>query len=203
MAGGMMGGAAQGQLEIEQKFHLDVETPVIEGRLRQLGATPGPVLEQRDRYFNHPSRDFATTDEALRIRSVGNRNWLTWKGPKYPGDVKSRPEIETPLGDGSDTADQHAEILTALGFRPVATIQKRRHVWTVESAGWTFELALDEVQDLGKFLEIEILTDSARMQAAQAAVRQMAADLGLTRLERSSYLGMLLKSRTRPEPDQP
>ena len=70
------------QFEVEQKFPLSGGVDEFVGRLRELGAREHAEIQQSDRYFNHPVRDFAVTDEALRIRSVGDQNWLTWKGPK-------------------------------------------------------------------------------------------------------------------------
>src|SRR5205085_2625708 len=57
------------QYEVEQKFRLS-DLPGIDEKLRQLGAVDGPTVVQVDCYFRHPSRDFAQTDEALRIRTV-------------------------------------------------------------------------------------------------------------------------------------
>lgn len=54
--------------EVEQKFPL-ADVAAVERRLAELGAQAGGTVEQVDRYFNHPVRDFAQTDEALRLRS--------------------------------------------------------------------------------------------------------------------------------------
>jgi len=64
------------QYEVEQKFRLDEPAESIAARLLEFGATAIGEVRQADHYFNHPVRDFATTDEALRIRSVGDQNWL-------------------------------------------------------------------------------------------------------------------------------
>src|ERR1043165_5986993 len=99
------------QFEVEQKFPL-TSPAAIEQKLLQLAARESDRVEQIDAYFNHPSRDFAQTDEALRIRQVGQQNFITYKGPKVDATTKTRREIELPLGDGSVTAEQFAEVLT-------------------------------------------------------------------------------------------
>src|SRR6266496_1172527 len=152
-------------LEVEQKFRIhDAES--LERRLHELGArevadTPTRSVsedtptrsasegsDQLDHYFNHPSRDFAQTDEALRLRHVGwvksahshhpsvendksaethlSQNFITYKGPKLDATTKTRREIELPLPPGSDTLAHFTELLTALGFRPVAQVRKTR-----------------------------------------------------------------------------
>ena len=62
------------QYEVEQKFRLGEQAESIIARLAEIGASEIGEARQADHYFNHPVRDFATTDEALRIRSVGDQN---------------------------------------------------------------------------------------------------------------------------------
>lgn len=180
--------------EVEQKFSLQDRTEQVRERLTQLGARPAGEVRQIDRYFNHPARDFAQTDEALRIRSVAEQNFVTWKGPKIDSRTKTRREIETPLGDGEQTASQFAETLERLGFRPVRVVAKRRQKLELMWSGFQFELALDNVDGLGSFMEIELLADEQGLEAAQAAVLNLSEKLGLNEPERRSYLEMLLEA---------
>ncbi|HUG89298.1 MAG TPA: CYTH domain-containing protein, partial [Planctomycetaceae bacterium] len=55
--------------EVELKFPLS-DSERVQAELGRLGARPNESVEQIDRYFNHPARDFGETDEALRIRQV-------------------------------------------------------------------------------------------------------------------------------------
>ena len=140
-------------------------------------------------------RDFAQTDEALRIRSVGDQNWVTWKGPKIGSRTKTRREIELPLGDGTQTAEQLSEVLQILGFRSVTVVRKTRKLHELTRNGRRFEIALDEVDELGTFLEVELMADEADLKSAQDAVLELARELGLSQTEPRSYLGMLLQKR--------
>ena len=51
------------------------------------------MQEHADHYFNGHDRDFHQTDEAFRIRRMGEKNFLTYKGPKRDTDTKTRIEI--------------------------------------------------------------------------------------------------------------
>ena len=82
--------------EVEQKYPV-ADVKAIEDRLSRLGASWHGTAEQVDRYFNHPSRDFAVTDEALRLRSTAAGVAITWKGPRLDATAKTRREIELPL----------------------------------------------------------------------------------------------------------
>ena len=181
-----------GQFEVEQKFAIDGESETFLQRLCELDAKPLGEVKQSDAYFNHPVRDFRETDEAMRIRSVGELNFLTWKGPKQQGVTKTRREIETPLGDGAVVAAQFGQVLEILGFRPVATVRKTRRRFELVRDEHQFEIAFDQVDGVGCFAEVELIVDQDQLAAAQAAVVGLAAECGLTRVERRSYLAMLL-----------
>ena len=77
------------QYEVELKFPV-ADLGAIEARLVELGTRFDEAVTQVDRYFAHPARDFARTDEALRIRQVGNACYVTYKGPKVDAATKTR-----------------------------------------------------------------------------------------------------------------
>jgi adenylate cyclase class 2 len=178
-------------LEIEMKFPVGDFT-VLEQRLGALGATPGATLDEEDHYFNAPDRDFARTDEALRIRRIGEANFVTYKGPKLDKQTKTRTEVEVPLAVGDAVAADFARLLTHLGYRSVALVRKRRRVYHLQRDRFALEATLDTVEGLGTFAEIEIVAPEADLDAARAVLLQTAQELGLGASERRSYLEMLL-----------
>jgi len=178
--------------EIELKFALADVSQVVD-RLTRAHALPGKTIEQCDTYFRHPARDFAATNEALRLRSVGSENWWTYKGPVLDRQVKTRREIETRLGDGAQVASQFAETLQLLGFAAVRVVRKRRTAYHLERAGRAFEIAVDEVHELGAYLEVETLADETERASAQQALLDLAAELRLPASEKRSYLELLLE----------
>jgi adenylate cyclase class 2 len=184
------------RFEVEQKFPVS-DLAAIEPRLVDLGMTIGAPVEQVDRYFAHPVRNFAQTDEALRIRRVGSDSFITYKGSKIDSTSKTRREIEMPLAGGADALPRWTELLTALGFRSVAEVTKRRRTGHFEWNGRQIEVALDEVGPLGSFVELEIAADAAEVEPARGCIASLAATLGLERSERRSYLELLL-GKTRP-----
>src|SRR5688572_16827896 len=136
------------EYEVEQKYRVDAMSWVDQA-LEELGAKAEPTLEQVDQYFAHPCRDFAKTDEALRIRRVGARNFVTYKGPKIDATTKTRREIELPLEPGEEGFRRFGELLTALGFRPVAEVRKSRRPFELRWEDREFEVALDDVAGVG------------------------------------------------------
>ena len=179
------------QYEVELKFPLANPSDVLAG-LTGLGVVTASPIEQVDRYFNHPARDFGVTDEAFRIRSVGNANCVTYKGPIIDATTKTRREIEVSFADGPDAASQMAEVWQSLGFHFVREVRKTRTPLTLDWQQRTYDLALDEVPPLGTFLEIELLANENGKDAARDAILALARELNLTNSERRSYLELLL-----------
>ena len=73
-------------IEVELKFPLLPGAMTVEqvtDRLEAIGARPMPSRHQNDHYYAHPDRDFAQTDEALRIREDEHRIQLTYKAVSY------------------------------------------------------------------------------------------------------------------------
>src|SRR3954470_19109093 len=96
--------------EVEQKYRYSADLN-LEQRLDELGARWESVNQQSDVYYAHPVRNFAETDEALRIRRVGEKNFVTYKGPKIDKTTKTRMELELPLAPGDDGAEQFGKLL--------------------------------------------------------------------------------------------
>jgi adenylate cyclase class 2 len=190
-------------IEVEQKFRVADLDPV-RARLLELGFEPGAALRQADRYYAHPCRDFARTDEALRLRSEGDCHTLTYKGPKLDGQTKTRREIPLALPDGPAAAAAAEELLACLGFASAGSVVKQRRPLHRDDGAFALEAALDDVEGLGCFVELEILVDddAARaggLEPARQAMRSLAAELGLEDVERRSYLELrLAQAANRP-----
>lgn len=183
--------AAPKKYEVEQKFRLDNPAD-FESRLSAMGVRFGPVIDQSDQYFAHPARDFAKTDEALRIRSVGESNFVTYKGPKIDATTKTRRELELPIEPGARGAARFAELLLSLGFSSVATVRKQRRTAKLVHDARDAEVAIDHIERLGWFAEIELAASEAELDSARAAILELGQTLRLTQIERRSYLEMLL-----------
>jgi adenylate cyclase, class 2 len=186
--------------EVEVKYRL-VDPDALVRRLSERGAAQRPEINQEDTYLSHPARDFAVTQEAFRIRRAGAENRLTYKGPRHSGPTKTREEIEIRFIDGDEASGQLLHLLENLGFRPVATIRKRRTPFHLEVQGREIEVVLDQAEGLGDFAEIETLAPALDdLPAAQAAVLALANELGLTQVEPRSYLRMALEARFAARP---
>jgi adenylate cyclase class 2 len=158
-------------------------------------------VRQRDTYYDAPHREFAETDEALRIRretpladaeesseeDAEPAAAVTYKGPLLDSASKTRAEHETGVDDG----EALAAVLSGLGFEPAATVEKRREFWSYDD----FTVTLDAVAGLDEYVEIERGVDEEReVDATREAAIDALDRLGLDASEqvRTSYLGLLL-----------
>lgn len=185
-------------LEVEMKFRL-TDAAALEQRLAGLEVGEPTVLTEEDHYFNAPDRDFAFTDEALRLRRIGQANFVTYKGPKQDLQTKTRPEIEVPLAEGDEIAARFTRLLTRLGYRPVAVVRKQRRIYRLHVEDFPLEICLDDVEEIGRFAELEILAAEDQFGPARDVLLRMAGQLGLGESERRSYLQMLLQNRARAQ----
>lgn len=179
--------------EVEQKYHVD-DVAELENRLRELGAVEEQTQQHKDTYYNHPSRDFAETQEAFRVRRVNGVPMITYKGTKLPGTVKARRELEWRLDPGDADGAKMEELLELLSFRRVAVVEKRRRCFSMPADLTDFGVMIDQVSELGSFAELELIAaDSSQVEAARERICQLSGRLGLHQAEPRSYLTMILE----------
>ncbi len=136
-------------MEIEAKVIVDDLESVAQALLR-IGAEGRGAISQRDIYFTDEYGRLLMLGCGLRIRQQSgdvNQTVITFKGPIVKGPFKIRPEIEVEVGD----ADAMRKLLEGLGYRMMIEIRKHRQSWRLGDC----EICLDEVEGLGKFVEVE------------------------------------------------
>ncbi|MGQ9759231.1 MAG: class IV adenylate cyclase [Candidatus Methanomethylicaceae archaeon] len=162
----------------------------LSGRILEVGGSFVREVFQEDLYFRHPCRDFVERDEALRLRSEGGKCMLTFKGRRVGGEAKMREEVEVVVSDAAGVTT----LLERLGFERAFVIRKRRKEFLLGG----LLVALDDVEGLGKFVEIEGLVKEGlgvhEVEAIKEGVFKVSERLGIQkeRLTTESYLEMLV-----------
>ncbi|MDD3976707.1 class IV adenylate cyclase [Methanomicrobium antiquum] len=173
-------------LEVEAKIKLD-SIDEIKAILKEKKARFISKSIQKDTYFNSNQRDFAKTDEALRIRDNEGKYELTYKGPKVKGtDAKAREEFNVDI----NSAENLEEIFIRLGFFKSSNVFKTREEYSYKNT----TIALDVLEGLGHFIEIEVVSDDK--EEAIELIDSVKSDLGIKGENiRESYLEMLLNKK--------
>ncbi len=174
-------------IEIEAKAYAN-NLHDIEEKILSMGAKLIWQGGQKDTYYNHPARDFASTDEALRVREEGENVILTYKGPKIDDLTKTREEIKVNVGDMSSIM----EILMKLGFKEVGVVKKHRKKYILSE----FKICLDNVDNLGAFVEVEAFSHTEESNEdigpQREEILKVLNELDLKKTERRSYLELVL-----------
>jgi adenylate cyclase class 2 len=175
-------------MEVEVKAH----APDLSDVARKLGDIGAQWIKeeyQEDIYFNAPHKDFAKTDEALRVRKitddVSKNTFITYKGAKLDELSKTRVEVEMMVEDPLKAVN----IFENLGFRAVATVKKYRTIYYLDD----LIITLDRVKDVGNFVEIEQDTEEGEdYQEVLNHIFAVYKKLGIKEgFERRSYLEIL------------
>lgn len=180
--------------EVEAKYAI-ADLDAFREQLRQLGARAvGPPEQHADSYFAHPCRNFVETKEALRVRRIEGKPWVTYKGPKLPGAIKARRELEWELSPGDPNGEKMIELLLALGFCQVAEVRKQRQNYELETAAGMLGMTVDQVERVGNYAEIEAMAaDEAAVPEARQRISSVADRLPVQAPEMRSYLSLLLE----------
>ncbi len=187
-------------LEVEAKYRW-TDGPAIEAQLREWGATLIADRAEADHYLNAPDRDFARTDEALRLRRIGQENFLTYKGPRRDRTTKTRTELEVPCPPGDARAAAYLKLFEHLGYRAVAVVRKHRRIYELIRDDLTMHVCFDDVEGVGRFVELEIVAEEAGAAKALELLARTASELRLGPTEPRSYLEQLLGRAVTPGGD--
>jgi adenylate cyclase class 2 len=133
--------------EVEVKLRFDSPKDALAGLLTLGAVESTPRLFEDNTLFDRAHDPLHRSRRALRLRRVGKRAVVTFKGPvEGQHRHKVRIEHETDVTDG-DAAER---IVLSLGFEPHWRYQKYRTEFTLEQ----LHICLDETP-LGCFVELE------------------------------------------------
>lgn len=148
---------------------------------------------QKDEYFSPAHRDFAAirpVKEWLRIRTTNNGCSINYKNWHYDADgvADHCDEYESPVTD----VDQVQKIFQALNMVPVVTVEKQRQAWSLGD----YEVVIDDVTDLGQFVEVEFTGDTSGVDPKEIASQMldMLKQAGMSKMQKNyqGYAFMLM-----------
>lgn len=163
--------------EIEKRFYVKNKSDL----LKKLSRVGKKIFEnhQVDTYYSPSHRNFLNEKypfEWLRLRDDQGKYVFTYKH-WYPERVKESThcdEYESKI----DNIESFRKILKALNFDEVVVVDKKRTAYTIKN----LEIAVDEVKDLGMFIEIEIKDHYQSVEDAIKQIFSLARKLGLEEL---------------------
>ncbi|MCE5185718.1 MAG: class IV adenylate cyclase [Planctomycetaceae bacterium] len=135
--------------EIEAKIRVGDFEDVIT-RLKASGAKSLRQVRETDVYLDAQGQLLAKGC-GMRIRrqvcGQTEKSLITYKGARQASRYKSRPEYEVDVS----SAQVVEEIFAELGYTPLVRVEKKRGIWKLDDC----LVCLDEVMQLGRFVEVE------------------------------------------------
>ncbi|MDD4990411.1 MAG: class IV adenylate cyclase [Candidatus Pacebacteria bacterium] len=135
------------EVEIRAKINSKSE---VQSKLKEIGAVLEKSVYQEDRVFGHEmfldeNKMIVEGGLSARIRQVDQNVWLEFK--EISRNKGAGIEIKADL----DNMEEGLRFFEKLRFKEAFTISKSREVYSLNG----FEICLDEVEQLGDFVEIE------------------------------------------------
>jgi len=165
--------------EVETKI-LEINVDEIRKKLEELGAKLIYDEVQVVRILDSEDGRISRDGSLLRVRKVGDKVELTFKGPKQKtGNVKAAEETETHVED----FDTVLKIFEQIGLTPLRSYEKHRISYKLGNI--TFEIdELPNVPNIPPWLEIEC--------SSQEEIEKMVEKLGFKKEEMKSFDGLEL-----------
>ncbi len=166
--------------EIEIKAHLRDRDAVL-AKLLELGVSFDGVIYQKDVVYVKTvgtMKEFLSNDLFLRIRETPEKTIFTLK--QHPDRTQSGNPASMPIEHEVvvDSRSEMEAMLGLLGFQEAIQIRKQR-----QSAHYKeWEICLDDVEELGSFIEVEQLAEhDADVPEVSAALANFLLSLGISK----------------------
>jgi adenylate cyclase class 2 len=161
-------------IEVEIKVQT---SPAVALRIKEQLLKESPTqIHHVDTYYDNPSKSFLKMSpirEWLSVRNRGNKVIINHKLFHFNGQGKSTHSDESELT--VQDLDDANRLLGALGFQPLITVNKHRTEAEIDS----YLVSVDEVEELGYFVEVEATKDVGSVESTYEALKKFAIGLGL------------------------
>jgi len=155
---------ANNHIEIEIKVNLENVKPLLD--FLESDAVFQSEKRQIDEYFSPINDDFLAVrpvEKWLRLRDANGQYSLNYKNWYFDAEGKSNhcDEFETRI----EEFEPVKKMLSALNFKSIVIVDKLRKTWTYQD----YEIAIDAVENLGDFVEIEYIGQDNQVNPKKVA----------------------------------
>jgi len=170
--------------EVEISFPLQNPKEVIE-KLKDLGAEEKETEYQKDTYYIPSHKNFLEQkpiSDWLRIRETKKEATVNFKHWHNDGlkQAVSCDEYQTKVGD----AESIKNIFKQLDIKEIIVVEKNRRKWNYKD----IEVALDDVTELGSFIELEVIGDFSSVREAEKYLYEVLKELD-AKIGKQDYRG--------------
>lgn len=117
------------------------------------------VLKEIDTYFSDDKEEFVKTRTCLRMRRTNDSEMeLTYK-PKSSEYTEKYGKREVNIALDINDYDDMKFILNQLGYKTYVELTKRRKIYSKKIENIEYNIMIDELENIGKYVEFEVITD--------------------------------------------
>jgi adenylate cyclase class 2 len=151
--------------------------------------------EQVDEYFNSPSEDYMKAKKPFKWLSLRKRSGkviLNYKHffPETAENFTHCEEFETKVDD----FEKFKGFLLEVGFKSLVVVEKSRKTFVVNEE---FEIAFDNIKELGLFIEVEALKDFGGIEKTREKLFEFSKEIGINvaKVINEGYPFLLMKEK--------
>ncbi len=141
--------------EIEIKT-INIDQQALVKKLLSLGAKKSFEGEIRAVSFDFPDNSIRSAARTLRVRTKGNKTYLTLKNPIDNKEIKIREELEIEVSDFAVMKT----ILESLNLKQWREIRKTRVSYKLKDVLFEFDKYHDDFEYIPEFMEIEVMAEN-------------------------------------------
>ena len=146
------------RIELEKSYYVDNED-LLMNAINQNGFEKIEDSVEEDTYFTDKEETFIKDRVCLRTRLTNETNLeLTFKsGSTEFTELYGKREVNLNLN--KDDYEDTIFMITALGFVKYVSFKKHRITYSKVIRGLEHNIMFDEIEGIGKFVELEIIAD--------------------------------------------
>lgn len=185
----------------QEDTEIEIKIPVSEKRFEKVKEKLKKIAEfekslnHKDEYFTPAHRNFVGPEypfEWLSLRRRGGKailNYKHWR-PENVEKATHCDEFETEL----KSPEQLLKTFSSLDLEKLVTIKKEREVYNYKGK---FEVALDKVEELGIFVEVESTAHKDSVEETREEIIDFAQNLGIdtSNIDKRGYPYLLMDKK--------
>lgn len=146
------------RIETEKKYYC-VNNRNLLDKIKQLNYKLVSSNEETDEYFTDINSEYIKNRTCLRIRKSNNNMEITFKGKsKVLSNIFTK--LETNFSISIENYDDFVKLFAMLGYNTYTVVKKKRSTYQLKKKDYTYNIMVDDIEELGDFVEFEIITES-------------------------------------------
>lgn len=151
-------------IELEASFILDRNEDLIFSKIKEKNFIIKEETIEEDTYYTDKEMTYIKDRVCLRTRNTDNKRLeLTYK-PKTDNKTEKYGKREVNIQINVEDYEDIKYVIEELGFIEYVSFKKHRKTYSKIIDNTEYNIMVDEIENVGKFIELEILTDTIEKQ---------------------------------------